>query len=116
MVCCGVVQTSNEPSIDSQDMAMTCLKELERRNMIEITERKSDESPKTCRMSCFLYNIFLPKVEDIGFLHVHRLNSDCTLADSHIIRRIADQFLGVKSTSESHTQNLCSYGSLEAQK
>ncbi|KAF5954118.1 hypothetical protein HYC85_006974 [Camellia sinensis] len=45
----GFVQTSNEPSIDSQDMAMTCLKELERRNMIEITERKSDESPKTCQ-------------------------------------------------------------------
>ncbi|GMP49566.1 hypothetical protein CsSME_00016504 [Camellia sinensis var. sinensis] len=53
-------------------------------------ERKSDGSPKTCRMSCFLYNIFLPKAEDIGFLHVHRLNSDCTLADSHIIRWIAD--------------------------
>ncbi|KAF5953445.1 hypothetical protein HYC85_006301 [Camellia sinensis] len=112
----GFVQTSNEPSIDSQDMAMTCLKELERRNMIEIAERKSDGSPKTCRMPCFLYNIFLPKAEDIGFLHVHRLNSDCTVADSHIIRRIADQFLGVKSTSESHTQNLCSYVSFEAQK
>ncbi|CAL5334281.1 unnamed protein product [Camellia sinensis] len=112
----GFVQTSNEPSIDSQDIAMTCLKELERRNMIEIAERKSDGSPMTCRMPCFLYNIFLPKAEDIGFLHAHRLNSDCTLADSHIIRRIADQFLGVKSTSESHTQNLCSYVSLEAQK
>ncbi|CAL5334352.1 unnamed protein product [Camellia sinensis] len=85
----GFVQTSNEPSIDSQDMAMTCLKELEQRNMIEIAERKSDGSPKTCRMPCFLYNIFLPKAEDIGFLHVHRLNSYCTLADSHIIRRIA---------------------------
>ncbi|CAL5387113.1 unnamed protein product [Camellia sinensis] len=103
----GFVQTSNEPSIDSQDMAMTCLKELERRNMIEIAEMKSDRSPKTCRMSCFLYNIFLTKAEDIGFLHAHRLNSDCTLADSHIIRRIAGQFFGVKSTSESHTQNLC---------
>ncbi|CAL5387063.1 unnamed protein product [Camellia sinensis] len=103
----GFVQTSNEPSIDSQDMAMTCLKELERRNMIEIAERKSDRSPKTCRMSCFLYNIFLTKAEDIGFLHAHRLNSDCTLADSHIIRRIAGQFFGVKSTSESHNQNLC---------
>ncbi|CAL5389082.1 unnamed protein product [Camellia sinensis] len=86
----GFVQTSNEPSIDSQDMAMTCLKELEQRNMIEIAERKSDGSPKTCRMPCFLYNIFLPKAEDIGFLHVHRLNSYCTLADSHIIRRIAE--------------------------
>ncbi|GMP49577.1 hypothetical protein CsSME_00016514 [Camellia sinensis var. sinensis] len=112
----GFVQTSNEPSIDSQDMAMTCLKELERRNMIEIMERKSDGSPKACRMSCFFYNIFLPKAEDIGFLHVHRLNSDCALADSHIIRRIAGQFFGVKSTSESHTQNLCSYVSFEAQK
>ncbi|XP_028062418.1 putative late blight resistance protein homolog R1A-3 [Camellia sinensis] len=112
----GFVQTPNRPSIDSKDMAMTCLEELERRNMVEIAERKSDGSPKTCRMSCFLYNIFLPKAEDIGFLHVHRLNSDCTLANSHIIRRIADQFLGVKSTSESHTRNLCSYVSFEAQK
>ncbi|CAL5387001.1 unnamed protein product [Camellia sinensis] len=112
----GFVQTPNKQSIDSQDMAMTCLEELERRNMIEIVERKSNGSPKTCRMPCFLYNIFLPKAEDIGFLHVHHLNSDCTLADSPIIRRIADQFFGVTSTSESHTQNLCSYVSFEAQK
>ncbi|KAL7264627.1 hypothetical protein ACSBR1_002565 [Camellia fascicularis] len=74
---------------------------------------KSYEIPKRRLLQLWLW---VAEGEDIGFLHVHRLNSDCTVADSHIIRTIADQFFGVKSTSESHTQNLCSYVSFEAQK
>ncbi|KAH7835526.1 hypothetical protein Vadar_026955 [Vaccinium darrowii] len=54
--------------------------------------------------------------EDVGFLHVHHGQSDCTLKSNFVVRRLADQYFGVKSTSEYHTQKLCSYLSFEIQK
>ncbi|KAG5529202.1 hypothetical protein RHGRI_029780 [Rhododendron griersonianum] len=118
----GFVQTSTlETSVVPEDMAQVFLNELVCRNMIEIATRKLDGSPKTCRLPCFLHDVFLSKAEDIGFLHVHHCKSDCTNADSHshnfFIHRLADQYYGgVKSTSESHTHNLCSYLMFEIQK
>ncbi|XP_058186321.1 putative inactive disease susceptibility protein LOV1 [Rhododendron vialii] len=118
----GFVQTSTEARSEvPEDVAQIYLKELVCRNMIEISRRNPDGSPKTCRLPCFLHDVFLSKAEDVGFLHVHHCKTDCTYPDSPInnffIHRLADQYYGgFKSTSESHTNHLCSYLMFEIQK
>uniref|UniRef100_A0A7N2L5V1 NB-ARC domain-containing protein n=2 Tax=Quercus lobata TaxID=97700 RepID=A0A7N2L5V1_QUELO len=113
----GFVQMSPKAGNVPEDVAKKYLEELIRRNVIEIARWKSDGSPKTCRLPFFLYDVFLPKAEEIGFVHIHHCGSDCTYADSSesSIWRFADQF-GVKSISKSHIQHLCSYVSFEGQK
>ncbi|XP_030942828.1 putative disease resistance protein At1g58400 [Quercus lobata] len=100
-----------------EDEAKRYLEELVCRNMIEIAKWKSDGSPKTCRMPTYLYNDFLPKANDKGFLHVHHCKKDFTSADSpeSYIPRLADQF-GSISTSESHIQCPSSYLSFDPRK
>ncbi|XP_023880798.2 putative disease resistance protein At1g50180 [Quercus suber] len=49
--------------------------------MIEIVRWKPDGDPKTCHMPRYLYDVFLTKAKDIGFL-VHHGKSECTSADS----------------------------------
>ncbi|GMY35109.1 disease resistance protein rpp13, partial [Fagus crenata] len=118
----GFVQFLPDVSIP-EDEAKIYLEELVCRNMIEIARWKSDRSPKTCRMPSFLYDHFLPKAMNIGFLHVHhcKSDSDCTSTDSpeFHIPRLADQF-GVKSNciSNSHIgkRKLRSYISFNSQK
>ena len=63
-------------------MAKEYLEELVCRNMIEIVRWKPDGTPKTCHMPCYLYDVFLPKAKDIGFLDLHHGKSECTSADS----------------------------------
>ncbi|GMY35115.1 disease resistance protein rpp13, partial [Fagus crenata] len=116
----GFVQFLPDVSIP-EDEAKIYLEVLVCRNMIEIARWKSDGSPKTCLMPSFLYDHFLQKAKDIGFLHVHhsKLDSVCTSTDSpefHILR-LADQF-GVKSncTMKSHIRKLRSYVSFNSQK
>ena len=86
--------------------------------MIEIARWKSDGSPKTCRLPSFLYDDFVPKAMDIGFLHVHHRKSNCTFAGSPelYIPRLADQFGVESSTSKGHIRQLCSYVSFNSQK
>nr|XP_023905756.1 probable disease resistance protein RF9 [Quercus suber] len=76
----GFVQTSPEASVP-EDVAKKYLEELVCRNMIEIVRWKPDETPKTCHMPCYLYDVFLPKAKDIGFLDLHHGKSECTSAD-----------------------------------
>ncbi|KAH7859653.1 hypothetical protein Vadar_003824 [Vaccinium darrowii] len=112
----GFVQTSTEePRVIPEDMAKFYLEELVCRNMIEIASRKPDGSPKTCRLPSFLNDFFLSKAEDVGFLHVHHSESDSPNSN-FVIRRLADQYRGVNSISESHTHNLCSYFSFETKR
>jgi Leucine-rich repeat (LRR) protein len=113
----GFVQMSPKASDVPEDVANKYLRELVCRNMIEIGRWKSDGSPKTCRMPCYLYDVFLPKVEEIGFLHVHHSKTGCTSAYplEFNIQRFADQF-GINSTSDSHVEHLCSYVSFDPQK
>ncbi|XP_028105595.1 disease resistance protein RPP13-like [Camellia sinensis] len=114
----GFIQISTTTAtsvLELEDLAKAYLEELVSTNMIEIATWKEHGSPKTCRMSSFLYNVFLPKDEDIGFLQIHHCNSHVH-ESNQIIRRLADHYVGVKSTLESHTQHLCSYVSFKAQK
>ncbi|KAK9989553.1 hypothetical protein SO802_029792 [Lithocarpus litseifolius] len=101
-----------------EDEAKRYLEELVCRNMIEIAKWKSDGSPKTCRMPTYLYDDFLPKANDIGFLHVHHCKSKCTSKDSpeSYIPRLADKFRVESSTSKSHTRQLRSYVSFNSEK
>ena len=112
----GFVPISSEAS--DVNVAKKYFDELVRRNMIEIRGWKPDGTPKTCLMPCYLYDEFLPKAEDIGFLHVSHGKSDvCTSEDSITfnIQRLAHQF-GNDSSSESHIEHLCSYVSFNDQK
>ena len=77
----GFVQTSPEASVP-EDVAKEYLEELVCRNMIKIVRWKPDGTPKTCHMPCYLYDVFLPKAKDIGFLDLHHGKSECTSADS----------------------------------
>ncbi|KAF3952650.1 hypothetical protein CMV_021819 [Castanea mollissima] len=106
----------NEPNPEYE--AKKYFEELVCRNMIEIARWKSDGSPKTCRLPSFLYDVFVPKAMDIGFLHVHHCKSNCTFADSPelYIPRLADQFGVESSTSKGHIRQLCSYVSFNSQK
>ncbi|CAL5334385.1 unnamed protein product [Camellia sinensis] len=99
--------TTTTSVLEPEDLAKAYLEELVSRNMIEIATWKEDGSPKTCRMPSFLYDVFLPKAEDIGFLQIRHCNSHVH-ESNQIIRRLADHYVGVKSTLESHTQHLCS--------
>ena len=113
----GFVQFIPDGTIP-EDEAKRYLEELVCRNMIEIAKWKSNGSPKTCRMPTYLYDDFLPKANNIGFLHVHHCKSDCKSTNSPVsyISRLADKF-GVKSsTSKSHIQQLRSYVSFNPQK
>nr|POE48548.1 disease resistance protein rpm1 [Quercus suber] len=76
----GFVQTLPEASV-AEDVAKKYLEELVCRNMIEIVRWKPDGTPKTCHMPCYLYDVFLPKAKDIGFLDLHHGKSECTSAD-----------------------------------
>ena len=101
-----------------EDMARICFEELVCRNMIEIARWKSDGSPKMCRMPSFLYDDFMLKAKDIGFLHVHHCKSACTFTDSpeFYVPRLADQFGVESSTSKGHIRQLSSYVSFNCQK
>ncbi|XP_050259685.1 probable disease resistance protein RF9 [Quercus robur] len=98
-----------------EDEAKIYLEELVYRNMIEMAKWKSDGSPKTCRMPTYLYDDFLPKANDIGFLHVHHCKSECKSPESYI-PRLADKFRVESSTSKSHIRQLRSYVSFNSEK
>ncbi|KAI3734485.1 hypothetical protein L6452_13955 [Arctium lappa] len=55
-----------------EDIVEGYLEELVNRNMVEITKRRSDESPKKCRTIGVLHDIFLPRALEIGLFHLHQ--------------------------------------------
>nr|POF17157.1 putative disease resistance rpp13-like protein 3 [Quercus suber] len=112
----GFVPISSEAS--DVNVAKKYFDELVRRNMIEIQRWKPDGNPKTCLMPCYLYDEFLPKAEDIGFLHVSHGKSDVCTSEGSVmfnIQRLARQF-GDDSSLESHIEHLRSYVSFNDQK
>lgn len=113
----GFIQSKPDGRIP-EDEAKRYLEELVRRNLIEIAKWKSDGSPKMCRMPTYLYDDFLPKANDIGFLHVHHGKTGCTSTDSpeSYIPRLADKFGVDSSTSKSHIRHLRSYVSFNSEK
>lgn len=103
-----------------EDIAEGYLEELVTRNMVEITKRRSDESPKKCRMIGVLHDIFLPRAEEIGLFHLHQKlyeDSNAAVVPRFGVRRVVE-FINIKDypTSKGFNQNLQSYISFNGRK
>ncbi|KAL5822322.1 hypothetical protein ACOSQ3_020230 [Xanthoceras sorbifolium] len=99
----GFVMPPASEEINPEDIAKICFEELVIRNMIQVTWRL-DGSPKTCRMPSFLYDVFTPKTEAVGFFNTSME------APSFGVRRLA-AYIGVKNVPSSFLllRNLRSY-------
>nr|POF10882.1 disease resistance protein rpp8 [Quercus suber] len=82
-----VKQTSG---MTPEDTVEIYLEELVKRSMIQISKRRKDGSPKTCRMLGVLHNDsnFLSKAQEIGLFHIYQLPEMGT--PKHRVRRFAD--------------------------
>ncbi|KAI8016442.1 Disease resistance protein RPP13 [Camellia lanceoleosa] len=101
----GFVKTSSTQQ--PEDIASKYLKELVRRNMIEIATRKEDGRHKTCRMPSFLHDFFFPKSKDIGFIHSHHCKANCTSIDSSAQPNIASPADQPNTDSPAQPNNVC---------
>ncbi|XP_024991820.1 probable disease resistance protein RF9 [Cynara cardunculus var. scolymus] len=116
----GFVKPSEE-GIILEDIVERYLEELVNRNMVEITKNRSDESPKKCRMTASLHDIFRPRGLEIGLFHLHQKSEENSYveADSHRleVRRVVE-CTNIKdyTTSQAFNQNLQSYISLNNRK
>ncbi|KAI3734487.1 hypothetical protein L6452_13957 [Arctium lappa] len=111
---------SSEKGIILEDVVEGYLEELVNRNMVEITKKRSDESPKKCRMIGVLHDIFLPRAVEIGLFHLHQKsygNSDAAEEPRIRVRRLIE-YTNVKDylTSKAFNQNLQSYISFNGRK
>ncbi|KAK9063974.1 hypothetical protein SSX86_017846 [Deinandra increscens subsp. villosa] len=106
-----------------EDIVEGYLEELVKRNMVEITKRRSDESPKRCRMIGVLYDIFMPKAVEIGLFHLHQKttenpNAVADCAEPQFgVRRVVE-YANIKDypTTETFNRNLRSYISFNGRK
>nr|GEX58589.1 putative NB-ARC [Tanacetum cinerariifolium] len=93
--------------------------ELVKRNMVEITKRRSDESPKKCQPIGSLHDIFLPRALELGIFHLHQESdkySHAAAKHPFRIRRVVG-YTNIKdySTSKAFNQNLQSYVSFKGE-
>ncbi|KAM0019567.1 putative virus X resistance protein-like, coiled-coil [Helianthus debilis subsp. tardiflorus] len=103
-----------------EDIVEGYLEELVKRNMVEITKRRSDESPKKCRLIGALHDILLPKALKLGLFHLHQKpdeQSNATVEHNSGTRRVVE-FTNIKdySTSKAFNQNIHSYISFNGRK
>ncbi|KAJ9554087.1 hypothetical protein OSB04_018132 [Centaurea solstitialis] len=112
----GFVKPSEEGLIP-EDMVEGYLEELVNRNMVEITKKRSDESPKKCRMIAALHDVFLPRAVEIGLFHLHQ-KSDAAEEPPRIRVRRLVEYTNIKDylTSKAFNQNLQSYISFNGRK
>ncbi|GJR15806.1 probable disease resistance protein RF45 [Tanacetum coccineum] len=114
----GFVKLSRD--IIPEDIVEGYLEELVKRNMVEITKRRSDGSPKKCRMIGLLHDIFLPRAVELGLFHLHQKpdgHSNATAEHRFKIRRVVE-YTNIKeySNSKDFNQNLQSYISFNGRK
>ncbi|XP_024989954.1 probable disease resistance RPP8-like protein 2 [Cynara cardunculus var. scolymus] len=111
----GFVKPSEE-GIILEDIVEGYLEELVNRNMVEITKKRSDESPKKCRMIVVLHDIFLPRAVEIGLFHLHQ-KSDAAEEPRIRVRRLVE-YTNIKGylASKAFSQNLQSYISFNGRK
>ncbi|KAJ9554085.1 hypothetical protein OSB04_018130 [Centaurea solstitialis] len=97
-----------------EDTVEAYLKELVQRNMVEITKRRSDESPIKCRMIESLHDIYRPRAVEIGLFHLHQKSEKESneAAEHHRlqVRRVVEcTNIKPSTTSKAFNQNLQSY-------
>ncbi|XP_031278383.1 disease resistance protein RPM1-like [Pistacia vera] len=73
-----------------EDLVRRDFDELEKRNMIEVTTRKLDGSPKTCRMPSTLYDTLFPMAEGMGFFYVHGKSDSASSSPKSCIHRLVE--------------------------
>ncbi|XP_076911482.1 putative disease resistance protein At1g50180 [Bidens hawaiensis] len=76
-----------------EDIVEEYLEELVKRNMVEITKWRSDESIKKCRLIGALHDILLPVALEIGLFHLHQKSDEHSSAtEEHRfgIRRVVE--------------------------
>ncbi|KAF5794378.1 putative virus X resistance protein-like, coiled-coil [Helianthus annuus] len=103
-----------------EDIVEGYLEELVKRNMVEITKRRSDGTPKRCRMIGVLYDIFMPKGVEIGLFHLHQTsdeNPNATTEPRFGVRRVVE-YTNIKDypSTKPFNQNLRSYISFNGRK
>uniref|UniRef100_A0A7N2KTA3 Uncharacterized protein n=1 Tax=Quercus lobata TaxID=97700 RepID=A0A7N2KTA3_QUELO len=108
----GFVRQS--PGMTPEDTVEIYLEELVKRSMIQISKRRKDGSPKTCRMLGALHNDsnFLSKAQEIGLFHIYQLPGNEN--PKHGVRRFAD-YVDTKECPMK-IQNLRTYLSFNIQK
>nr|XP_043626252.1 putative disease resistance RPP13-like protein 2 [Erigeron canadensis] len=103
-----------------EDIVEGYLDDLVKRNMVEITKRRSDESPKKCRMMGVLHDIFLPRAVQIGLFHLHQKSDEhsTVLSDPQFGVRRVIEYTNIKEypTSNAINHNLRSYISFNGRK
>ncbi|KAJ0900685.1 putative virus X resistance protein-like, coiled-coil [Helianthus annuus] len=114
----GYVKSSE--GVILEDIVEGYLKELVKRNMVEITKRRSDGTPKRCRMIGVLYDIFMPKGVEIGLFHLHQTSDENpnTKAEPLFgVRRVVE-YTNIKDypSTKPFNQNLRSYISFNGRK
>ncbi|XP_076888370.1 putative disease resistance protein At1g50180 [Bidens hawaiensis] len=114
----GFVKPSR--GIVPEDIVEGYLEDLVKRNMVEITKRRSDESPKKCRMIGALHDIFLPRALKIGLFHLHQKSDEHSNAVAEHrfgVRRVVE-YTNIKdySTSKAFNPNIQSYISFNGRK
>ncbi|XP_076892287.1 putative disease resistance RPP13-like protein 2 [Bidens hawaiensis] len=111
----GFVKPSD--GVIPEDIVEGYLEELVKRNMVEITKRRSDESPKRCRMIGVLYDIFMPKAVEIGLFHLHQKSDDAATEPRFGVHRVVE-YTNIKDypTTKAFNQNLRSYISFNGRK
>nr|GEZ11745.1 probable disease resistance protein RF45 [Tanacetum cinerariifolium] len=103
-----------------EDIVEGYLEELVKRNMVEISKRRSDESPKKCRMIGSLHDIFLPRAVHIGLFHLHQKsdgNSNVASESRFGVRRVVE-YTNIKTcpVSKAGNRHLKSYISFNGRK
>ncbi|PON43588.1 NB-ARC domain, LRR domain containing protein [Parasponia andersonii] len=94
-----------------EDLAEDYFKELVSRNLLEVTRRKSDGRPRTCRIPGIVYDVFSAKAMDLGLFFVHRYSDYTSVSPPKFnVRRLAEYFaMKYYPSSDVYDQHLLSY-------
>ncbi|XP_031247379.1 disease susceptibility protein LOV1-like [Pistacia vera] len=97
-----------------EDQVKSDFDELVQRNLIEVTKRRLDDSPKTCRLPKTLYSTFIEKAEQMEFFYLHKGKNSSSIS---CIRRLAEHWDIQDGTPlDDWFKNLHSYISCNTQK
>ncbi|KAJ0007183.1 hypothetical protein Pint_29243 [Pistacia integerrima] len=98
----------------TEDQVESDFHELVQRNMIEVTKRRLDDTPKTCCVPHTLYNIFIKKVENMEFFYLHKGMDSSNVS---CIRRLAEHCdIQDNTPTDDWIKNLHSYISCNTRK
>ncbi|XP_062087852.1 protein RECOGNITION OF PERONOSPORA PARASITICA 7-like [Humulus lupulus] len=107
----GLVKPDSGSAQTPEDLAEDYFKELVNKNMIEVTRRKSDGRPKTCRIPGILYDVFSAKSMALGLFFVHKYTDYTSVTSPKFHVRRLVEYVDTKNypSSDFYNQHLRSY-------